>query len=141
MKPARTLLESATMHMVDDPASDVVWAGEFEGRWGIRMAQQVRDFTTVWFDVGDLTVGSEAYVGPMPPHDREEVFALMLSRNWPAWRTHFALDKRRDLFLVGRVPVADFTEDALDELIGSTYELIETTFRQIIRLGFSAREK
>lgn len=141
MTTVREQLETMTLRMVDDEASDVVWAGEYEGRWGIRMAQQVRDFTTIWFDVGDLTVGCEAYVSPMPPHSREEVFALLLSRSWPAWRTHFALDKRRDIFLVGRVPVKDFDEDALDEIIGSIYELIETTFRQIIRIGFAPREK
>ena len=43
---AAALLEQVTEAWVADPESDVVWAGAYEGRWGIRMRQQCRDATT-----------------------------------------------------------------------------------------------
>jgi hypothetical protein len=44
--PAWKTLTEASLALVADQSSDVVNAEEFEGRWAIRMVQQVRDFTT-----------------------------------------------------------------------------------------------
>lgn len=77
----RETLEALTSGWVDDAESDVVWAGEHEGRWGIRMAQQARDFTTIWFDVGERTMAVEAYLLPNPPRGHAEVYRLCLLRN------------------------------------------------------------
>jgi hypothetical protein len=133
---ARRLIAAETQRWVADPESDVVWAGSHEGRWGIRMAQQVRDFTTVWFDIGDRTAGFEAYVLPSPPASRADVFELCLRRNWRSWPAHMALDDRGDLFVVGRIPLSDLDPGVLDRAVGAVYELIELSFRRIVRLGF-----
>ena len=66
---------------VEDPGSDVVATELVDGRWAVRMAQQTRDFTTVWVEPGDRTVGFEAYVLPSPPKQLEEVYRLLLVRN------------------------------------------------------------
>ena len=137
---ARQLVEDTSAKWVSDPASDVVWAGEHEGRLGVRMAQTVRDFTTVWFDVGDRTVGYEAYVAPPPPRGTEEVYRQCLVRNRSWWRAHFALDAEGGLVLVGRSPIERLDAAELDAVLGSIYEAVELAFKGILRAGF-AREK
>lgn len=136
----RALLEEVTARWVADPDSDVVWAGDHEGRWGIRMRQQARDFTTVWFDVGERTLGYEAYVIPAPAHNRQEVFRQCLVRNRSGWRVHFALDSEGGIYLRGRTPVATVEAAELDAIVGAIYEAIEVSFRSLIAAG-SMREK
>jgi hypothetical protein len=127
--------------MVDDPESDVVWAGEHEGRWGVRMAQQARDFTTVWFDVGERTLGYEAYVLPAPPHGAAEVYRQCLLRNRGHWRAAFCLDQDGDVYLRGRMPLDQVGAEAVDAALGALYEMIEIAFRPLVRAGFTFREK
>lgn len=133
------LVTTATAGWVADPSSDVVFAGEHEGRWGVRMAQRARDFTTVWFDVGERTVGYEAYLVPRPPAGRAEIHRRLLRRNHRLWRAQFSIDKHGDIFLVGRVSLAELTPEVLDEVLGSVYEAVEVTFRAIVREGFTGR--
>lgn len=133
------LLGTVSQAWVEDESSDVVFAGEHEGRWAVRMAQQARDFTTVWFDVGNLTVGYEAYVSPNPPHGHLEVYRQLLRRNERLWRVHFAIDKHEDVFLVGRVALAELAPPVLDEVLGAIYEAVELSFRSLIEAGFAKR--
>ena len=121
---------------VDDPDSDVVAAELVEGRWAVRMAQQTRDFTTVWVTPGDLTVGFEVYVLPAPPRRVEDVYRYLLFRNNQAWRVHFAIDRDGDIYLFGRVEVARATEETLQYVFGEIYGLVELSFRPLIRIGF-----
>ena len=131
------ILTGASLRLVEDPESDVVNAEEFEGRWAVRLAQEARDFTTVWFDVGDLTVGFEAYVLPNPKLRHQEVFRQLLTRNHRMWRTHFSLDRDGDVFLIGRVALAEWSADALDAVLGAVYEAVELSFKALVRAGFS----
>ena len=132
------VLTATSERLVADESSDVVNAEEYEGRWAVRMAQQVRDFTTVWFEVGDLTVGHEAYVIPNPPGGHQEVFRQLLTRNERLWRAHFSIDKDGDVFLVGRVSLEEWGEDVLDAVLGTVYEAVELSFRPLLRAGFGS---
>ena len=122
---------------VADPESDVVAAEPVEGRWAVRMAQQTRDFTTVWVTPGDLTVAFEAYVLPAPPQRLEEVFRLLLVRNHRAWRAHFAVGADGGIYLFGRVEADRATEETLQYVFAELYELVEISFRPLIRIGFA----
>ena len=137
---AQQLLEQVTTAWVDDPASDVVWAGAYEGRWGIRMRQTCRDATTVWFSVGDLTVGYEAYLLPKPPQARELVYRHCLARTYRAWPAAIAIDDQGDLFVRGRIHLDRLTESAIDEAVGAVYEVVELSFPQLVKLAFGRRE-
>jgi len=135
--PAWDLLTTASSRLVADETSDVVNAEEYEGRWAVRMAQQVRDFTTVWFEVGERTVGFEAYVLPNPPRGHQEIYRQLLTRNHRLWRAHFSIDQDGDLFLVGRVSLDEWSEDVFDEVLGTIYEAVELSFRAMVRAGFA----
>ena len=130
------LLQETTQAWVDDPDSDVVWCGEHEGRWGIRMRQSVRDFTTVWFEVGERTLGYEAYVVPEPPANRDEVYRQLLVRNQRQWRVHFAIDREGGVVLRGRLPADQVTAEELDAIVGAIYESVEEAFRSLVEWGF-----
>jgi len=140
-RAARDLLEQITLAWVTDPDSDAVWAGDYEGRWGLRLQQQTREATTIWFDVGEVTIGFEAYLLPGPPDQQAAVYRECLRRNLTAWPATIALDSEGDLYIVGRIPIAQLDSADIDRAVGAVYELVDLAFRSLIRTGFASREK
>jgi hypothetical protein len=134
------LLRAVTQEWLEDPKSDVVWAGDHEGFWGIRMAQTARDFTTIWFDVGEITIGFAAYLLPPPPHNRDAVLDHCLRRNHRSWPAYIAADDRGELYIRGRIPIAHITADDIETAVGSVYELVELAFKPLLQLGYLPRE-
>lgn len=131
------LLRAVTTQWAHDPDSDVVWTGEHEGRWGIRMAQQTRDFTTVWFAVGEITIGYEAYLLPPPRLNQAAVFEQCLKRNHRSWPAYIAADNRGELYVRGRIPVTHITTEDIETAVGAVYELVEVAFRPLVGLGYT----
>ncbi len=121
---------------VEDPASDVVHCEEVEGRWAVRMRQRTRDFTTVWFEVGDRSVRYEAYV--IPALGAWEADRLCMRWNERAWRAHFSTDGNGDIYLRGRLALDRVTADELDSALAEIYEQVEVAFRPLLR---AIREK
>lgn len=136
----RSVLEERIRLWVEDPASSVEYAEEVEGRWAVRMRQEVRDATTVWFDVGERSLQFEAYVLPAPPAPAE-VHRQALARNSRSWRSFFAVDAEGALVLRGRLAAERVTLDELDRVLGEVFETIEVAFRPMVRVGFPPREK
>ena len=120
-----------------DPGSDVEAAELVEGRWAVRMAQQTRDCTTVWVAPGDLTVSFEAYVLAAPPRGVAEVHRQLLFRNLRAWRVHFAVDRSGEIYLLGRIEAGRADEETLSYVFAEIYELVELSFRPLLRAGFA----
>ncbi|MXX64029.1 MAG: hypothetical protein F4Z36_02985 [Acidimicrobiia bacterium] len=121
---------------VEDEESDVEAAELVEGRWAVRMVQVTRDCTTVWVEPGDRTVGFEAYVLPSPPKSLDEVYRLLLMRNHRAWRAHFALDYHGEIYLRGRIEADSADEGTIQYVFAEIYELVELTFRPLLKIGF-----
>jgi hypothetical protein len=137
---AAALVREVTEAWVADPDSDVEWAGSYEGRWGIRMRQTCRDATTVWFTIGERTVGYEAYLLPNPPQHREAVYRHCLRRTYRSWPAAIAADRDGDLYVVGRIPLDGLAAHDLDTAVGAVYEVVELSFPPLVRLAFG-REK
>lgn len=135
----RSILEERIRLWLDDAESNVVYAEEVEGRWAVRMTQETRDATTVWFDVGERSLWFEAYVLPAPA-EPAEVHRQALVRNLRAWRCFFALDHEGALVLRGRLATDQVTLEELDRVLGEVYETIEVSFRPMARAGFPGRE-
>jgi len=136
----REVLEERIRLWLDDTESSVEYAEEVEGRWAVRMRQEARDATTVWWDVGERSLSFEAYVLPPPPSPGE-VHRQALLRNARAWRCFFALDSEGAIVLRGRLARDRVSLEELDRVLGEVFEMIEVAFRPMIRAGFSAREK
>lgn len=136
----RQVLEERIRLWLEDPESSVEYAEEVEGRWAVRMRQEVREATTVWFDVGERSILFEAYLMPRPPQT-SEVHRQALARNARAWRCFFAIDEEGALVLRGRLLTDRVTLEELDRVLGEVYETIELAFRPMVRAGFPSREK
>jgi hypothetical protein len=105
------------------------------------MTQRAREATTIWFDVGDLTVGFEAYLLPAPVHDAEAVYRHCLARTYRAWPAAIALDDRGDLYVMGRIPLAALDAEHLSQVVAAVYQVIELSFHPLLRRGYLSREK
>jgi hypothetical protein len=130
---AAALLAEVVENWVADPDSDVVYAENVEGRLAVRMRQQVREATTVWFWVGDLSLVAEAYVIPAPANS-EEAYRQALVRNGRSFRVNFALDGEGALIVRARMPVERVTASELSYLLAEIYETVETSFRTLVGL-------
>jgi hypothetical protein len=131
---ALTTLAATIATWVDDPDSDVVYAEWVEDRWAIRMLQQVREATTVWFWVGERSLIAEAYVLPSPELT-EPVYRQALFRNGRSFRAQFALDAEGAVILRSRLPVERVTSEELSYLIAEIYEAVELSFRPMLEAG------
>lgn len=132
MVGARSILERSIADWVNDPASDVVYAEEVEGRFAVRMRQTIRDATTVWFTVGQRSLTAEAYVIPALEHP-EGAHRLALIRNQKSFRVNFALDTEEALVLRARIPIERVTAEELSYVLAEIYQTIEISFRSLLR--------
>jgi len=134
MSLIRETLEERINLWIDDPDSTVEYAEEVEGRWAVRVRQDTRDATTVWFDIGERSLRFEAYV--LPGTDQPGAIHLQaLHRNMRAWRVFFAVDQEGGLVLRGRLPEERVTLLELDLVLGEIYETIEVAFRPLLRVA------
>lgn len=146
---AADVLAATVARWVDDPESaveysEVVAADNGSDYLVIRMRQDVRDYTSVWFQVGERSLRTEAYVLPAPPSEESPVFRQCLVRNQRAWRAHFMVGADGGLVLAARTAIEHVTELELELLLAEIYEAIEVSFRPLIRAGWDAdpdREK
>jgi len=136
----RDVLEERIRLWLEDAEGSVEYAEEVDRRWAVRMRQETRDATTVWFDVGQRSLTFEAYVLPEPVAP-EEVHRQAMVRNARAWRCFFAVDSENAIVLRGRLAADRVTLDELDRVLGEVYDTIELAFRPMVRAGFPAREK
>lgn len=135
----REILEQRVRLWLDDQESSVLYAEEVEGRWAVRMSQETRDATTVWFDIGERSLQFEAYFMPAP-NDPIEVHRQALVRNHSTWRVFFAVDREGAVLLRGRLAEAQVSLEELDLVLGEIYEMVEVAFRSMINAGFPSRE-
>lgn len=136
---AAALLAQVVDSWVADPDSDVIYAENVEGRLAVRMRQQVREATTVWFWVGDRSLIAEAYVIPAPA-EAEAAYRQALIRNGRSFRVNFALDHEGALVLRARIPLGRVDAVELSYLLAEIYETVETSFRSLVGL-VQQREK
>lgn len=135
----REVLEARIRSWVEDPDSSVEYAEEVDGRWAVRMRQEARSATTVWFTVMERSLQFEAYVLPAA-EAAEALLRHALVRNRRAWRAFFSLDGDGGLLLRGRLPQASVTPLELDLVLGEIYETVEVSFRPLVELLTRARE-
>ena len=134
--PIESLLRSVINQWIDDPDLSVEYAEMVEGKWAVRMAQETRDFTTVWFTPDQRTLRYEAYVLPAPRKDVEDVYRQCLFRNQNSWRVRFTLKPDGGIYLEGRIANEQVSDSELGYVIAEIYQLIELSFRPLLNAGF-----
>lgn len=121
---------------VDDRESAVVYAEELDQRWAVRMTQETRDFTTVWFTPDERTLAYEAYLLPAPSHHTQEVYRQCLFRNQSQWRVHFSVRSDGGIYLDGKMRNELVTEEELSFVLAEIYQSIEVSFRALLGVGY-----
>jgi hypothetical protein len=110
-----------------------------EHRWYVRMHGEEKEFTTVWFTLGQRTLQFETYVMPAPEENAEQLYEHVLRRNESLVGVHFSIGIEDAIFLRGELPLRMVDEDELDRVVGTLYATVERIFPTIIRIGFASR--
>ena len=110
-----------------------------EHRWYVRMRGEEKEFTTVWFHLGQRTLKYETYVMPAPEENAQELYENVLRRNESLVGAHFSIGIEDAIFLRGELPIRMIDEQELDRIIGTLYAYVEQIFPSIIRIGFRSR--
>jgi len=108
-------------------------------RWFVRLAGDEKDFTTIWFTLGQRTLRYETYVMPAPEENAEALYEHVLRRNNGLVGVHFSIGDEDALFLRGEIPSASVDEAELDRVIGTVFATVEGTFRGLLQIGFASR--
>ena len=109
-----------------------------EHRWYVRMHGEEKEFTTVWFTLGQRTLQFETYVMPAPEENAEQLYEHVLRRNESLVGVHFSIGIEDAIFLRGELPLRMVDEDELDREVGTLYATVERIFHTIIRIGFAS---
>ncbi len=83
----------------------------------------------------------EAGVIPEPRHGVAEVYRQCLARNRSTRSVHFSLEPDGEVVLTGAIPVESVSEESLELVLGEVWELVEVSFRPLIRAGFGRENK
>ena len=110
-----------------------------DARWFVRMVGEDKDFTTVWFSLGQRTLRFETYVMPAPEENHVELYEQALRRNDRLVGARFSIGAEDGIFLRGETPVGHVDLDALDRALGLLYAQVEQCFTRMIRIGFASR--
>jgi hypothetical protein len=111
-------------------------AGSRPGEYVVQLPGETKLATTVSLLVGDRALSVSAFVIRNPDENHEQFYRWLLSRNVRLPGIAFAVDRAGDVFLVGRLPVEAVTERTVDELLGALLTASDTSFNELLALGF-----
>jgi len=120
---------------------DVTRDGEVDRRWYVRLAGDERDFTTIWFTLGQRTLKYESYVLAAPEENHAGLFQFLLRQNFGLVGVRFAVGPEDAIFLTGESPFLSVDGDELDRIVGTIFEAVERFFKPMLRIGFASRFK
>ena len=108
-------------------------------RWFVRLRGDEKDFTTVWFTLGQRTLQFETYVMPAPEENHAAFYEHLLRRNRSCNGVAFCIGDEDAVFLRGQLPVSAVDDAELDRILGSIYAYVEQFFRPAMRIGYASR--
>ena len=117
-------------------AADVEWEEPAPGRLVVVLPGEHKQRTTCALSVGRHALTINAFVCRRPDENHAEVHRWLLERNVRMYGVSFALDRLGDVYLVGRLPLHAVTADEVDRLLGAVLEYADSSFDQILSLGF-----
>jgi hypothetical protein len=97
--------------------------------------------TAVSLLVGDHSLSASAFVVRHADEEHERVYRWLLERNTKLPGIAFAIDGDGDVYLVGRLPLAAVDDTTLDALLGSILEASDSSFNELLALGFLSSMK
>jgi putative sensory transduction regulator len=110
--------------------------GARPGEYVVVLPGERKHRTTVSLLVGDRALTASAFVVRHPDENEAEFYRWLLARNAKLPGIAFAVDSLNDVYLVGRLPLAAVTEDAVDELLGAVLATSDDSFNELLAIGF-----
>lgn len=138
MAEVGALIDRIVAGWVDDPDMPATYAEWVDGRLAVRILQSARDVSTVWIEVGERTVGFEAYVLPSPRQNEAAIHRQLLRRNDFARFARFCIDKDGEIYLRVRLAVEWVDEGSLETVFSEIAGLVDRAFPVLVREGFGA---
>jgi len=108
-------------------------------RWFVRVNGEAKDVYSVWFTLGQRTLGYETYVMPAPEEDAARFYEQLLIRNSSLRDISYAIGEESAIFLRGQHDLRTLSAESLDRILGSIYAAIEQGFQAALRIGFASR--
>ena len=133
---AETLWEAIERWIADEESS-VEYAEQVDDQIAVRMRQEARDASTVWWSPGQRSLTAELFVIPEPQTNHESVYRLALDRNRSTFRVHYALARDGGIVIRSRLSNESVSLELLDLVLGELYDQVELTFRPLVRLAFA----
>ncbi len=136
MPSAAEVLWASIERWISDEDSSVEYAEQVEARIAVRMRQETRDASTVWWFPDQRSLTAETLVVPAPQKNQESVYRLALDRNRSTFRVHYAMERDGGIVLRSRIANESVSMDLLDLVLGEIYDQVELTFRPMVRMAF-----
>lgn len=137
MPSTAEILWEAIERWIADEESSVEYAEQVDDQIAVRMRQEARDASTVWWSPGQRSLTAELFVIPEPHANQESVYRLALDRNRSTFRVHYALARDGGVVLRSRLSNESVSLELLDLVLGELYDQVELTFRPLVRLAFA----
>jgi putative sensory transduction regulator len=135
-KRAAAAIEAALDAVLAD--SEAAYERPGDGRYIVTLPGTHKLSTACSLLVGDHTLSVNAFVVRHADENHEAVYRWLLERNARLSGIAFAVDKLGDVYLVGRIPLASVTEDAVDRLLGAVLDAADSSFDTLLELGFAS---
>ena len=108
-----------------------------EFRWYVRMSGEEKDFTTIWFTLGQRTLRYETYVMSAPEQNETLLYETVLRRNEKLVGAHFSIGLEDAIYLRGEIGLRALNESELDRIIGTLYATVELVFWPLLEIGYA----
>ena len=107
--------------------------------WYVRLAGEAKEWTTIWFALGDVTLSFEHYFMPPPEENVAHTYRLLLAANHRMRGAAFTVGPEGDVYLRGHLDREAVTAESVDRAVGIVWEAVERWFRAALRSGFASR--
>lgn len=137
MPGAAEILWESIERWIADEESSVEYAEQVDDQIAVRMRQDAREASTVWWSPGQRSLTAELFVIPEPHTNQDSVYRLALDRNRSTFRVHYALARDGGIVLRSRLANESVSVELLDLVLGELYDQVEMTFRPLVRMAFA----
>ncbi len=110
--------------------------GARPGEFVVELPGEAKLRTGVSILIGARALSVSAFVIRHPDENQAGFYRWLLTRNSRLPGLAFALDRLGDVYLVGRIPLAAVTVDAVDDLLGALLSASDGSFNDLLALGF-----
>ncbi|MFT2020236.1 YbjN domain-containing protein [Streptomyces sp. 796.1] len=118
--------------------AELTWERAADGAYVVSLPGTRKLSTTCSLRVGKHALSINAFVIRHPDENAAAVHRWLLERNTRLYGVGYAIDPLGDIYLVGRLPLAAVTPDALDRLLGTVLENADGSFNTLLELGFAS---